>query len=970
MTEASHDACDSVSPNFCGLQRQLGSTQFGMENPPTFKNRFIEVVGARTHCLKNIDVKIPQNQLVAICGRSGSGKSSLAIDTIFAEGQRQFLECQSIHSRQYIGQLPRADVDVIRGLPPTVCSKQQNTGGNPRSTVGTLTEVHDFLRVLFSQAGTVHCFQCGDPIEQKTEVDICDAIEALPEATRMMVLAPLVDDGMNLELAIKTIRRASLLKISIDGAVFDIEEAPPLDPEQKHDFAAVVDRIIVRDNARERLLKAIDSASELGQGNVLISYVTPESIETDPSLRSDTNRWEQIRYSTRYACANCGIAFPEMSARLFSFNGPQGACPDCHGLGLQLRFDIPRVIDRGKSIVEGAVMPWAGFSASKLKSSLRDLEPLLKQVGFNKEEPLSKINEPDFRRLLESNDRECPGIFALLHRELATTDDDDRHEELASLERNLPCESCHGSRLNLQANSVRFSGKNMADVVNMSLGEAADWFRSVGDEDDSTAESIASEAITTEIQKRLDYLLEVGVHYLTLGRGADTLSGGELQRVRMGASIGSGLANVCYVLDEPSVGLHARDSDRLLKSLQTLKSNGNSLIVVEHDESIIRNADHVIDVGPGAGELGGEIIAAGSPDHVAEHPDSLTGSFLSGRESIPVPTRRDVDPTKAISIHGASGFNLKSIDVSIPLNCFVCVSGVSGSGKSALINRTLAPAIQDHFGFFGRRPEPFDSIEGLEQIDKAILIDQKPIGRSAKSCPATFCGLWDHFRKVFSATRVAKQRGYGIGRFSFNSKAGRCDDCKGQGDRRVKMDFMPDLFVECETCKGRRFNVQTLQAKFGTHSIADVLELNVAQARERFENFAKITRILDVMLSVGLGYLKLGQPANTLSGGEAQRLKLAKELARSSEAHTLYLLDEPTRGLHFADVRDLLNVLQKLVDQGHSVVVIEHNLNVLKAADWIIDLGPDGGDAGGEVVVCGTPEDIAKCERSTTGKFL
>ncbi len=941
-----------------------------MAKPKSSDSRFIEVVGARTHCLKNVDVNIPQNQLVAICGRSGSGKSSLAIDTIFAEGQRQFLECQSIHSRQYFGQLPRADVDIIRGLPPTVCSKQQNAGGSPRSTVGTLTEVHDFLRVLFSQAGTVHCFQCGDAIEQKTEVDICDAIEGLPEATRMMVLAPLIDDGMNLELAIKTIRRASLLKISIDGAVFDIEEAPPLDPQQQYEFAAVVDRIIVRDNARERLLKAIDSASELGQGNVLISYVTPESIESDPSLRSDTNRWEQIRYSTRYACANCGIAFPEMSARLFSFNGPQGACPDCNGLGLQLRFDLQRVIDRTKSLADGAVLPWIGYSASKLKSTLRDLEPLLQGMSLKEDQLLSALGDSEFRRLLESNDRECPGIFALLHRELATTDDDDRHEELASLERSLPCESCRGSRLNLQANSVRFADKNIADIVNMSLREAADWFRSIHNEDNATPEAVASEAVVSQIQKRLDYLLEVGVHYLTLGRGADTLSGGELQRVRMGASIGSGLANVCYVLDEPSVGLHARDSERLLNSLQTLKSNGNSLIVVEHDESIIRGADHVIDVGPGAGDLGGEVIAAGSPDDVASHPDSLTGSFLSGRENIPIPTRRRVDQSKAISIRGASGFNLKSIDVSIPLHCFVCISGVSGSGKSALINRTLAPAIQDHFGFFGRRPEPFGSIDGLEQIDKAILIDQKPIGRSAKSCPATFCGLWDHFRKVFSATRVAKQRGYGIGRFSFNSKAGRCDDCKGQGIRRVKMDFMPDLFVECETCKGRRFNVQTLQAKFGTHSIADVLELNVAQARQRFENFSKITRILDVMLSVGLGYLKLGQPANTLSGGEAQRLKLAKELARSSEAHTLYLLDEPTRGLHFADVRDLLNVLQKLVDQRHSVVVIEHNLNILKAADWIIDLGPDGGDAGGEVVACGTPEEVANCEHSITGKFL
>ena len=932
--------------------------------------QFIEVIGARTHCLKNFDISIPQNQLVVICGRSGSGKSSLAIDTIFAEGQRQFLECQSIHSRQYFGQIPRADVDQILGLPPTVCSKQQNSGGSPRSTVGTLTEVHDFLRVLFSQAGTVHCFQCDAAIEQATEVDICDGIEEFPEATRMMVLAPLVDDGMHLEKAIEITRREGLLRIAVDEAIFDIEEAPPIDPEQQHDFAAVVDRIIVRDNVRERLLKAIDTASELGQGNVVVRFVTPKAMESDASLKSDTSRWDTLRYSTRHACASCNIVFSEVSPRLFSFNGPQGACSECQGLGLQLRFDVDRVIDRSQSLIGGAVLPWKNLSAAKLKSTVAELDPLCQKLGIDVAGHLSEIDDDCFQELLESHEKGSLGVFALLHRELATTDDDDRYEELSALEREQPCQSCGGSRLNQQANSVRFGHKTIADVLGMSLGRAADWFRDVATNIESADKRIAAEALVIEIQKRLDYLVESGVHYLTLGRGADSLSGGELQRVRMGASIGSGLANVCYVLDEPSVGLHARDSERLLKSLQSLKSNGNSLIVVEHDETVIRRADHVIDVGPGAGDLGGEIVAVGSPDEVASSTASLTGSFLSGRERIEIPDRREVDLSKAIVIRGASGFNLQSINVTIPLHRFVCVSGVSGSGKSTLINRTLAPAIQDHFGFFGRRPEPYDSIEGLDQIDKAILIDQKPIGRSAKSCPATFCGLWDHFRKVFSATRVAKQRGYGIGRFSFNAKAGSCDDCKGHGMRRVKMDFMPDMHVECETCKGRRFNVQTLQAKFGSLSIADVLELNVAQARERFENFAKITRILDVMLSVGLGYLKLGQSASTLSGGEAQRLKLAKELARSTEDHTLYLLDEPTRGLHFADVRDLLLVLQRLVDQGHSVVVIEHNLDVLKNADWIIDLGPDGGEAGGEIVACGTPEDLAESKRSITGQFL
>ena len=955
----------------------------------------IEIRGAKTHCLKNIDVDIPHNKLVVICGRSGSGKSSLAIDTIFAEGQRQFLECQSIHTRQYFDQIPRADVDQINNLPPTVCSKQQNSGGSPRSTVGTLTEVHDFLRVLFSRAGTVHCFQCGKPIEQATEIDICDEIENFPEGTRMMVLAPFVDDGMHLERAVEIIRREGLLRISIDGAVFDIEEAPPVDPEQNYEFAAVVDRIIVRDNARERLLKAIDTASDLSDGNVLVRHVSPEAMEQNPSLKSDPAKWEALRYSTRFACSNCDIAFAEVSPRLFSFNGPHGACLECNGLGLQLRFDVERVIDRSTSLVGGAVLPWRNFSASKMKSSIAELEPLLNSLGFQKDDFLSQLDDASLQTLLESRDKELPGVFVLLSRELATTEDDDRYEELSALERELPCMSCEGSRLNEQARSVRFNDSTIADVLNLSIGAATNWFRNAirGDgfqssplranandenlqdgkglrlEATTTEKQVASEAVVAEIQKRLDYLVDSGVHYLTLGRGADSLSGGELQRVRMGASIGSGLANVCYVLDEPSVGLHARDSERLLTSLEALKENGNTLIVVEHDEAVIRNADHVVEIGPGAGELGGEVVAAGDPGGIAQQ-ESLTGSYLSGQQSFDEPVRREVDSSKAITIRGASGFNLKSIDVSIPLHSLVCVSGVSGSGKSTLINRTLAPAIQDHFENFGRRPEPFESIKGLELIDKAILIDQQPIGRSPNSCPATFCGLWDHFRKVFSATRVAKQRGYGIGRFSFNSNAGRCDACKGRGVRRVKLDFMPDMQVECEACKGRRFNVQTLQARFGSLSVSDVLELNVAQARERFENFVKVTKILDVMLSVGLGYLKLGQRANTLSGGEAQRLKLAKELARPAEGNTLYLLDEPTRGLHFADVKDLLMVLQRLVDQGHSVVVIEHNLDVLKSADWIIDLGPDGGEAGGEVVACGKPEDIADCEQSITGKFL
>ena len=931
---------------------------------------FIEVRGARTHCLKNIDVSIPQNQLVVICGRSGSGKSSLAIDTIFAEGQRQFLECQSIQSRRFFERIPRADVDEILNLPPTVCSKQQNSGGSPRSTVGTLTEIHDLLRVLYAQAATVHCYRCGRPIEQANEIDICDEIEALPEATRMMILAPLVADGMHLEKAIEIVRREGLLRVSIDDAIFDIEDAPSVDPQSQHEFAAVVDRIIVRDNARERLLKAIDTAAELGDGNVSVRYVTPVAMDADPTLKSDTSRWEALHYSTRFACPDCKLFFREVSPRLFSFNGPQGACPDCDGLGRQLRFDVERVIDRSKTLVSGAVIPWQSLSSAKVNALVKQLRPLLEQLGCQSDTALKELSKDHLALLLESNDKQKPGVFALLSRELATTEDDERYEQLASLERELPCESCDGSRLNEQANSVRFAGKNMASLLKMDLRSARHWLDQVAANEKSPEKVAAAEALVSEISKRLDYLVESGVHYLTLGRGADSLSGGELQRVRMGASIGSGLANVCYVLDEPSVGLHARDGERLMRSLKSLRENGNSLLVVEHDESLIAAADHVIEVGPGAGELGGEVIVSGAPSTLASREDSLTGRYLGGLDSFEPPRFRNLDPEKAITIRGASGFNLKSVDVSIPLGGLVCISGVSGSGKSTLINRTLSPAIQDHFGYLGRRPEPFTSIEGLAQIDKAILIDQQPIGRHPSSCPATFCGLWDHFRKIFAATRVAKQRGYGVGRFSFNSKPGRCAECLGRGIRSVSMDFMPDLQIECEVCKGRRFNVQTLQARFGTLSIADVLQLNVAQARERFANFAKIASILDVLLSVGLGYLKLGQSAKTLSGGEAQRLKLAKELSRFAEEHTLYLLDEPTRGLHFADVKDLLAVLQRLVDRGHSVVVIEHNLDVIRSADWIIDLGPDGGQEGGEVVFAGTVAGLKACPRSVTAQFL
>ncbi len=933
-------------------------------------SKFIKVRGARTNCLQDVSVDIPCGKLVVISGRSGSGKSSLAIDTIFAEGQRQFLECQSLYSRQFVGQYPRADVDSVEGLPATVCCTQQNRGGSPRSTVGTLTEIHDFLRLLYARVGVVHCPGCGKEVRQKTPAEIADQVEGFAEGTRVMIATPLASEK-NFEDQIRAVRRQGLLRVQIDGAIFDIDELPPgnLNPES---VSAIVDRIIVRDDIRERLLKAIDVAAEFGGGQVWISHVDPASMEGDASIKSDPSRWSLDKHSTRYACGECEIEFSEVSPRLFSFNTAEGACRECEGLGLQLQFAVERLVDRKRSLADGAVVPWRELSASGLAARLKGLGAILDRCGFSVETNLSDVLEEAWGQFLNSTDKDAAGLFAVLRREIAITDDDDWYETLCSFEAEMNCEGCGGARLNRDANSVRFCGATPGELLSMPLDELADWFsKCESDFDGDAVEREAVSRIVGHINQRLECLTGMGISYLTLSRAADSLSGGELQRVRMCASLGSGLTGACYVLDEPSVGLHSRDSLRLEKTIRGLVDNGNSLIVVEHDTDLIRKADHVIDLGPGAGRAGGRVVAEGRPDELAAIEQSPTGEALASDVVVPVPQRRSVgDDARWLKVVGAEGFNLKKVDVRFPLGRLVCVSGVSGSGKSTLVNRTLGPALADHFGFFGRRPEPFSRLEGAEQIDKAIVVDQKPIGRSARSCPATFCGLLDPIRKLFSMTKLAKQRGFGIGRFSFNAKAGRCSDCLGHGYRQVKLDFMPGALVACETCRGGRYNRQTLAVRFGGLSMADVLELTVDEAREQFSEITKVMRTLDVMSSVGLGYLKLGQPAMTLSGGESQRLKLAKELSRAEDAHTLYLLDEPTRGLHVLDVRELLLVLQGLVEKGHSVIVIEHHLDMLKSADWLIDLGPDGGEAGGHVVAEGTPEDVAANEESLTGKFL
>ncbi len=933
----------------------------------------IEIRGARTHNLRNIDLDIPRNQLVVVTGRSGSGKSSLAFHTLFNEGQRQFFESQPFSARKFFRQLPEPDVDSIGGLPPTLSLDQNPDSMNPRSTVGTVTEIYDYLRLLMARVGEVHCHQCDAVIDQQSPEDICKRLMRLPESTRLMLMAPVVHHKIGShEAAIESVRRERLVRVRVDGVIEDIDHIKPLPESLPHSIEAVTDRIIVKPGIEERLIKAIELSIKMSGGTVIASWLTPE--KSNAQTKTDPSQWDEKLYSTRYACSACDINYAEVEPRSFSFNSPLGACESCSGLGFAIHFDPGQIIpDRSLSLLDRAVVIWSDLSKAAYLKKAQQLTPLLDQLDgeVGLETPLEQLDPHQWETLLYHNDRNAPGLMVLLERELSTSLDDDWCDRLLDMETRLECNQCHGSRLNDASNAVRLGDANMAKIVSMSLSDALAFFENLQFADHEEQLSKVSAPILSAVVKRLSFLVEVGVGYLTLGRSSDTLSGGEYQRTRLGTSVGAGLNNVCYVLDEPSIGLHQRDNQRLIDSIRLLRDAGNSMIVIEHDESMMRAADRLIEIGPGAGRQGGNVTFSGTTDQIESTADSLTGQYLSRNKSIQTRhERRPIEDSRMIRICGAAGFNLKDLDVDVPLGVLTCVTGVSGSGKSTLINQTLVPALKRHLDLVSLPPAPHRSIEGLEQIDSLVFVDQKPVGRSAKSCPATYTGLFDDFRKMFASTRVAKERGYGIGRFSFNSKSGRCEHCLGHGHQKVRLDFLPDVFVKCDACQGRRFNPLTLQAKFGKFSIADVLEMTVEQALEQFAGFSRIARVLQCLSDVGLGHVKLGQPANSLSGGESQRIKLAKELSVPREGHTMYVLDEPTTGLHFADIDELLTVLHRIVDQGNSMIVIEHNLDVVANADWVIDLGPEGGNGGGSLVAAGTPEDVAKISESLTGKFL
>lgn len=932
-------------------------------------NDKIIIHGARAHNLKNIDVKIPKNKLVVITGLSGSGKSSLAFDTLYAEGQRRYVESLSAYARQFLGQMDKPDVDSIDGLSPAISIDQKTTSHNPRSTVGTVTEINDFLRLLWARVGTPICPNDHIPITSQSPDQMVDRVLELPERTRLQILSPVVRSKKGTQKKVlATIKREGFVRVQVDGETYDLDEVPELNKNQEHTINVVIDRIIVKEGVRSRLFDSFEAALRLSDG-----YAIADVIGGEP-----------IPFSEKYACPICGFTVGELEPRLFSFNAPMGACPVCEGLGSKLEVDVDLVVpDRSKTLRDGAMAPWNPISSQYYPQLL---EQFCQSVGIDMDTPFNKLPKKQQQLVLYGNgdqtfhfhyendfggvrDVDVPfeGVVNNVKRRYRETNSDFTREQMRKYMTELPCPACHGYRLNERALAVKIAGQNIGQVSDLSISDAIDFFKQVQLSEQN--EQIAR-PILKEILDRLTFMKNVGVEYLTLSRSARTLSGGEAQRIRLATQIGSNLSGVMYVLDEPSIGLHQRDNDRLISSLKAMRDLGNTLIVVEHDEDTMRAADYIIDIGPGAGENGGRVMAAGTPKQVMRSRKSLTGQYLSGKKFIPVPAERRSGNGKHIVVKGAAANNLKQIDVDFPLGKFICVTGVSGSGKSTLVNLILKRILAQKLNNNSAKPGKYASISGVKNIEKVIDIDQSPIGRTPRSNPATYTGVFDDIRELFAQTNQAKVRGYTKGRFSFNVKGGRCEACHGDGILKIEMNFLPDVYVPCEVCHGTRYNSETLEVEYKGKNIAEVLNMTVSEALKFFSAIPKIRRKLQTIEDVGLGYVHLGQPATTLSGGEAQRMKLAAELHRQSHGKSFYILDEPTTGLHMDDIKRLLGVLQRLVDAGNTVLVIEHDLDVVKSADWLIDLGPEGGDAGGNVVATGTPEEVAQVKESYTGRYL
>ena len=929
----------------------------------------IKIRGARAHNLKNIDVDIPKDKLVVVTGLSGSGKSSLAFDTLYAEGQRRYVESLSAYARQFLGQMDKPDVDSIDGLSPAISIDQKTTSKNPRSTVGTVTEINDFLRLLWARVGTPICPNDGHEITSQSPEQMVDKILELPERTKLQILAPIVrgKKGQHKKI-IEKVKKDGFVRIIVDDEIHDVEEEIELDKNKKHDISVVVDRIVLKEGIRSRLFDSLEAALRLTNGNVAVDVIGDK----------------MLQFSENFSCPYCGFTIGELEPRIFSFNAPFGACPDCDGIGVKLEVDKDLVIpDDTKTLNEGALAPWNPISSKYYPTMLQQA---CEAFGIDMDTPFKDLPDKDKKIILygagdrkfhfkfESDfgglkdiDTTFEGVIPNVERRYRETNSDFTRDVMRQYMTSLTCQTCHGYRLNEQALSVKIAGKHIGEVSDFPINESLNFFENLTFSEQN--QEIAR-PILKEIDDRLTFLKNVGLDYLTLSRSARTLSGGEAQRIRLATQIGSNLSGVMYVLDEPSIGLHQRDNDRLIASLKKMRDLGNTLIVVEHDEDTMRAADYLIDIGPGAGENGGQVIAAGTPKQVEKKRNSLTGQYLSGKKYIAIPNERRKGNGKKIVVKGASENNLKNIDVSFPLGEFIAVTGVSGSGKSTLVNMILKRALAQKLNHNSEKPGKYQKIEGVENIEKIIDIDQTPIGRTPRSNPATYTGVFDDIRGLFAQTNQAKLRGYGKGRFSFNIKGGRCEACKGDGIIKIEMNFLPDVYVPCEVCHGTRYNSETLEVEYKDKNIADILNMTVSEALTFFEPIPKIKRKLQTIVDVGLGYVKLGQPATTLSGGEAQRMKLASELHKKSNGKTFYILDEPTTGLHSEDIKRLLEVLQRLVDKGNTVLVIEHNLDVIKTADYLIDLGPEGGDGGGQIVATGTPEEVIKVNDSYTGKYL